>query len=120
VTEGQTPVADDVEVVVVGAGPAGSVAAASLAERGRDVLLVDQNEFPRDKPCGDGLTHSAVEVIEELGLGSLAERGHAVEDCRIVIAHGAEMKGWYRPPARLPRSRFMRTVRCSRTGGQAG
>ena len=73
-------------------------------------LLVDQSEFPRGKPCGDGLTHSAVEVLEELGLGSLAEQSQPVEDCRIVIAHGAEMKGWYRPPTRLPRSRFMRTV----------
>jgi len=104
------PLADEAEVVVVGAGPAGSVAAATLAEHGRDVLLVDQSEFPRDKPCGDGLTHSAVEVLEELGLGSIAEGGQPVEDCRIVIAHGAEMKGWYRPPARLPRTRFMRTV----------
>ena len=101
---------DEAEVVVVGGGPAGSVAAATLAEIGRDVLVVDQSAFPREKPCGDGLTHSAVEVLEELGLEAVAEHGQAVEDCRIVIAHGTETKGWYRPPARLPRSRFMRTV----------
>jgi menaquinone-9 beta-reductase len=104
------PTVEEAEVVIVGAGPAGAVAGATLAELGRDVLLVDQSEFPRDKPCGDGLTHSAVEVLEELGLGSLAERGAPVEDCRIVIAHGAEMKGWYRPPSRLPQSRLMRTI----------
>jgi menaquinone-9 beta-reductase len=101
---------DEAEVVVVGGGPAGSVAAATLAELGRDVVVVDQSAFPREKPCGDGLTHSAVEVLEELGLEELAAQGQAVEDCRIVIAHGTETQGWYRPPARLPRSRFMRTV----------
>lgn len=100
----------DAEVVVVGAGPSGSVAAATLAELGRDVLVVDQSKFPRDKPCGDGLTHSAVVMLEELGLRSLVEEGQRVEDCRIVVGHGAERKGWYQPPAREPRSRFMRTV----------
>jgi menaquinone-9 beta-reductase len=104
------PPIDEAEVVVVGGGPAGSVAAATLAEMGRDVVVVDQSAFPREKPCGDGLTHSAVEVLEELGLDELAVQGQAVEDCRIVIAHGTETQGWYRPPARLPRSRFMRTV----------
>jgi geranylgeranyl reductase family protein len=101
---------DEAEVVVVGGGPAGSVAAATLAEQGRDVLVIDQSAFPREKPCGDGLTHSAVEVLEELGLQSVAENGQPVEDCRIVIAHGTETQGWYKPPPRIPRSRFMRTV----------
>ncbi|HYU61561.1 MAG TPA: geranylgeranyl reductase family protein [Solirubrobacterales bacterium] len=104
------PLIDEAEVVVVGGGPAGSVAAASLAELGRDVLIADQSSFPRDKPCGDGLTHSAVQVLEELGLESIAAESQQVEDCRIVIAHATETKGWYRPPRRLPRSRFMRTV----------
>lgn len=101
---------DEAEVVVVGAGPAGSVAAATLAELGRDVLMVDQSEFPREKPCGDGLTHPAIGVIEDLGLGSIATEAQPIEDCRIVIGHRAEMKGWYRPPADLPESRLMRTM----------
>jgi geranylgeranyl reductase family protein len=104
------PVIDEAEVVVVGGGPSGAVAAARLAELGRDVVIVDQSSFPRDKPCGDGLTHSAVEVLEELGLESLAAESQPVEDCRIVIAHETETRGWYRPPSRLPRSRFMRTL----------
>lgn len=57
------------EVVVVGAGPAGSAAAAWAARAGRDVLVVDTASFPRDKPCGDGLTPRAVEQLELLGLG---------------------------------------------------
>jgi geranylgeranyl reductase family protein len=43
------------DVVIVGAGPAGSTAAKNLAEKGVSVLLLDKAEFPRDKPCGGGL-----------------------------------------------------------------
>ncbi|MCV7409600.1 FAD-linked oxidoreductase [Mycobacterium florentinum] len=61
--------ASGAEVVVVGAGPAGSAAAAWAARAGRDVLVVDSAAFPRDKPCGDGLTPRAVAECERLGLG---------------------------------------------------
>jgi geranylgeranyl reductase family protein len=61
--------ANSTEVVVVGAGPAGSAAAAWAARGGRDVLVVDSAAFPRDKPCGDGLTPRAVAELELLGLG---------------------------------------------------
>jgi menaquinone-9 beta-reductase len=57
------------DVVVVGAGPAGSAAAAWAALAGRDVLVVDAADFPRDKPCGDGLTPRAVAELALLGLG---------------------------------------------------
>ncbi|WP_442931951.1 menaquinone reductase [Mycobacterium sp. 050134] len=56
-------------VVVVGAGPAGSSAAAWAARAGRDVLVIDSAGFPRDKACGDGLTPRAVVELERLGLG---------------------------------------------------
>ena len=52
------PVSTD--VLVVGAGPAGSAAAAWAARAGRDVVLADAAAFPRDKPCGDGLTPRAI------------------------------------------------------------
>ena len=55
-------------MVVVGAGPAGSAAATWLARGGRDVLLLDAAEFPRDKTCGDGLTPRAVAELTKLGL----------------------------------------------------
>ena len=54
---------------MVGAGPSGSAAAAWAARAGRDVLVVDAAEFPRDKACGDGLTPRAVAELERLGLG---------------------------------------------------
>ena len=55
-------------MVVVGAGPAGSAAAAWAARAGREVLVIDSAEFPRDKACGDGLTPRAVLELQRLGL----------------------------------------------------
>ena len=56
------------DVLVVGAGPAGSGTAAWAARNGLDVLLVDAAVFPRDKPCGDGLTPRAIAELDHLGL----------------------------------------------------
>ncbi|MGV0644574.1 menaquinone reductase [Mycolicibacterium sp. XJ2546] len=58
------------DVVVVGAGPAGSAAAAWACRAGRDVVVIDSAQFPRDKSCGDGLTPRAVQEMGRLGLGS--------------------------------------------------
>jgi menaquinone-9 beta-reductase len=57
------------DVVVVGAGPAGSAAATWAARKGHDVAVVDAAQFPRDKACGDGLTPRAVAELQRLGLG---------------------------------------------------
>ncbi len=57
-----------VDVLVVGAGPAGATAATVLARAGRKVLLIDKADFPRDKCCGDGLTTLALRELETLGL----------------------------------------------------
>jgi geranylgeranyl reductase family protein len=51
------------DAVVIGAGPAGSTAAYRLARAGASVLLVDRARFPRDKPCGGGLTDRALDQI---------------------------------------------------------
>jgi geranylgeranyl reductase family protein len=51
------------DAVVVGAGPAGSTAAHLLASAGRSVLLVDKATFPRDKPCGGGVTGRAARLL---------------------------------------------------------
>ena len=60
---------------MVGAGPAGSIAAYSAARRGLRVALLDRSTFPRDKTCGDGIGPGAVRVLRDLGLdGVLAGR----------------------------------------------
>ena len=53
------------DAIVVGAGPAGSAAAHRLATAGASVLLLDRARFPRDKPCGGGLTGRAVRLLPE-------------------------------------------------------
>jgi len=57
-----------VDVVVVGAGPAGAATAIALATAGREVLVIDRARFPRDKCCGDGLTAGALRHLDQLGL----------------------------------------------------
>src|SRR5437868_2367274 len=57
-----------VDVLVVGAGPAGAAAGLAARRRGLDVLVVDKASFPRDKTCGDGLTTAALRLIEQLGV----------------------------------------------------
>ncbi|GGG74095.1 oxidoreductase [Corynebacterium pelargi] len=56
------------ELLVIGAGPAGSAAAWHAAQQGLDVLIVDQAQFPRDKTCGDGLTPRAIHQLELMGI----------------------------------------------------
>ncbi|MGW1192597.1 geranylgeranyl reductase family protein [Streptomyces sp. NPDC002559] len=58
----------DAQVIVVGAGPAGSAAAFHLARAGVDVLLLEKSHFPREKVCGDGLTPRAVHQLIRMGV----------------------------------------------------
>jgi menaquinone-9 beta-reductase len=75
----------ETDVLVVGAGPAGSAAAAWAARAGMDTLLVDAAVFPRDKTCGDGLTPRAIHELQLLGLEDWL-RAHTVN--RGLRAHG--------------------------------
>lgn len=57
------------DVIIIGAGPAGAGTAARLHQRGvRDLLLLDRDSFPRDKPCGGGLTGRVDEALAALDL----------------------------------------------------
>lgn len=64
--------ANERDVVVIGAGPAGTAAAITLARSGRRVTVVDKAMFPRDKCCGDGLTTLALRELDDLGLDPAA------------------------------------------------
>jgi geranylgeranyl reductase family protein len=56
------------DVIVVGAGPAGSAVAYYLATAGLDVLMLEKSTFPREKVCGDGLTPRAVKALTGMGV----------------------------------------------------
>ena len=73
------------DILVVGAGPAGSAAAAWAARGGADVVLADAAIFPRDKTCGDGLTPRATGELMKLGLEDWL-RAHTVNQG--LRAHG--------------------------------
>ncbi len=81
------------EVIVVGAGPGGSTAAMALAQKGHDVLLLDRQEFPRDKICGDAVPASALDLLYSLGMEEkIKEAGfYHVDKIRIVSPKGYAM-----------------------------
>jgi geranylgeranyl reductase family protein len=78
-------VSTDVDVAIVGGGPAGAAAAHALASAGRSVLVCERKVFPREKTCGDGLTPRAVKMLERIGLGPELDRWERVRGLR---AHG--------------------------------
>ena len=73
------------EVIVVGAGPGGSTAAARLACEDVEVLLVDKERFPREKPCSDIYGPFGARTYEDLGVyDRLAEAGYVYP--RVVLS----------------------------------
>jgi geranylgeranyl reductase family protein len=68
------------DVLIVGAGPAGSTAALHLAAKGHRVLLLDREQFPREKICGDGLISDSMKCLQRAGLlDSVRRLGHEVD-----------------------------------------
>lgn len=75
-----------VDALVIGAGPAGAVAARGLAARGLQVLLVDRAKFPRWKVCGCCLSGAALRTLEEIHLGDLPRQNGAIAIERVTLA----------------------------------
>ena len=73
------------DVVIVGAGPAGAIAAAHLAASHHRVLLLDRKKFPREKVCGDGLLTDALRCLDAIGVGEIVRAaGHKSSTCVLV------------------------------------
>lgn len=55
-------------VIIVGAGPAGTATAIFLAKKGVNALLLEKEKFPRDKVCGDSINYTSIEIFKEMGV----------------------------------------------------
>jgi menaquinone-9 beta-reductase len=89
----------DADVIVAGGGLAGATTALLLQRAGLTTIVVDKAEFPRDKPCGEGLLPHGVETLQRLGCGGLLENAAAQRfvgiryHCQGVVADGDFVEG---------------------------
>ena len=81
----------EADVIIVGAGPAGSTTAYYLAQAGLDVLVLEKATFPRDKVCGDGLTPRAVKSLVQMGV-PIEDQGWLKNKGLRVIGGGKRME----------------------------
>lgn len=95
------------DALVVGAGPAGCVSAASIASRGLRTLLVDRATFPRSKVCGGCLAPAGVAALHHAGLGQvLHQTGATTIGTLRMIADGAALSLPIKPYVTIERSPF--------------
>src|SRR4051794_33750604 len=84
------------DVLIVGAGPAGSVAATVLARAGASVLVVDRARFPREKLCGDTVNPGTLARLRALSMADEVERaGLLVYGMRVTGENGVTIEGRY-------------------------
>jgi flavin-dependent dehydrogenase len=84
-----------VDVLIAGAGPAGSATAALLAQAGCFVLAADRARFPRNKACSEYMSPEAVRILTRLGVTEELERAGAVplEGLKVTASRGAQAHG---------------------------
>ncbi|MBA3884756.1 MAG: NAD(P)/FAD-dependent oxidoreductase [Acidobacteria bacterium] len=75
------------DVLIVGAGPAGAIAATILARGGASVVVLDRARFPRDKLCGDSVNPGAIAVLRRLGLDHAVGGGLLIDGMRVTSEH---------------------------------
>ncbi len=91
----------DADVLVIGGGLAGSATALLLARARKSVIVVEKREFPRDKPCGEGLLPHGVEKLRALGFGPALDEAEAQPFVGIRYrCHGARADGDFSNGAR--------------------
>lgn len=83
------------DVVVVGAGPAGAIAALVLARAGARVTLLDRASFPRDKLCGDTVNPGALAILRRLGLDDATVGGRPVDGMVVTGERRVRVVGPY-------------------------
>jgi geranylgeranyl reductase family protein len=105
------PPADSADVIVVGAGPAGSSTAFYLAQAGLDVLLLEKSHFPREKVCGDGLTPRAVKQLVGMGIPLNAGDGWFPNKGLRIIGGGVRLELDWPDLASYPGYGMMRSRR---------
>src|SRR5437868_5357231 len=107
------------EVLIVGAGPAGAVAATVLARAGARVRLIDRAAFPRDKLCGDTVNPGTLALLRRLRLATaVEERGLRVDGMRLTGENGVVIDGWY-PRGLTGRAFVRRDLDWALVGGAA-
>jgi menaquinone-9 beta-reductase len=85
-----------VEVLIVGAGPAGAIAALMLARAGVRVLVVDRAKFPRDKLCGDTLNPGSLAMLARHGVADgILARGKPIDGMLVTGAPNVRVRGVY-------------------------
>jgi menaquinone-9 beta-reductase len=95
----QLPDYQMLDCLIVGAGPAGAVAALVLARAGARVRLVDRAAFPRDKLCGDTVNPGTLALLRRLGVaGEVERRGLPVAGMRVTGRDGTIVEGTYPRP----------------------
>jgi geranylgeranyl reductase family protein len=99
----------ETDVIVVGAGPAGSATAAHLAQAGIDVVLLEKSAFPREKVCGDGLTPRAVKQLVKLGIDTSTEAGWLHNHGLRILAGGMRLELKWPELASFPDYGLVRT-----------
>ena len=101
--------AERYDLVVVGAGPGGSSAAYHSAKAGLNTLLIDRQEFPRDKTCGDGLMPHAASEVALMGLADwLDEPHHGKFTGFSIYTHTAYLRQGVPPSLHGPRGYVVR------------
>jgi flavin-dependent dehydrogenase len=89
------------DAIVIGAGPAGSLAARQLALAGLQTLLVDAKQFPREKVCGGYLNSRSLESLRQAGLAHVAGNDGGSEVTQLELIRGRQRTRFRLPPGRV-------------------